>query len=193
MQANATSALTGLDKMWVNARRNNCWFLTNKIFSVLIATGLATFTASMKPDIIKYMNSSLTVTIEDEAEAIKHNASTYSFIYWLLFIYYSFSALDELIELYAVYFEREKGALGLLLEMNHFLGVGVIIYLTVFIYKTSVQLPQEYEHLHSWVNFQVIFLYICIALSLLITVCMHSMQRKVVRAKAEKHAAVKTE
>ena len=62
---------------------------------------------------------------------------TYNFIYWLLFIYYSFSALDELIELYAVYFEREKGALGLLLEMNHVLGVGVMIYLTVFNYKES--------------------------------------------------------
>ena len=54
MQAITSSALTGLDKMWVNARRNNGWFLTNKIFSVLIAGGLAAYTASMKPDIMKY-------------------------------------------------------------------------------------------------------------------------------------------
>ena len=127
MQAITSSALTGLDKMWVNARRNNGWFLTNKIFSVLIAGGLAAYTASMKPDIMKY-------SMENKDNK---NVDTYNFIYWLLFIYYSFSALDELIELYAVYFEREKGALGLLLEMNHFLGVGVMIYLTVFNYKES--------------------------------------------------------
>ena len=180
MQAITTSSLTGLDKMWVNARRNNGWFLTNKIFSVLIAGGLAAYTASMKPDIMEYSKQ------EDN-----ENVETYNFIFWLLFIYYSFSALDELIELYAVYFEREKGALGLLLEMNHFLGVGVMIYITVFYYKAE-QMPEKYAHIYRWVKFQVIFMYISVALSLLITGCMHSMQRKVVRAKADKHA-VKSE
>ena len=111
--------------MWVKARRNNALFLTNKIVSVVLAGSLAAYTGSLKPEILRYA----------EAQPDAENLNSYNFIYWLLFIYYSFCALDELIELYAVYFEREKGALGLLLEMNNFLGIGVIIYLTYFNYK----------------------------------------------------------
>merc|ERR1712178_337594 len=90
------------------------------------------------------------------------NVNTYNFCYWLLFIYYSFSALDELIELYAVYMEREKGALGLLLEMNNFLGIGVMMYLVIFNYRDNAVMPDEYAHLRDWLNFQVIFMYVCI-------------------------------
>ena len=42
----------------------------------------------------------------------------YTFMYWLLFLFYSFQALDELTELYISMAEREKGAIGLLFEMN---------------------------------------------------------------------------
>ena len=88
-------SLTGLDRAWVKARRNNCCFLTNKVVSVLLAGGLACFTASLKPDINAY----------GKAYPEKDNINSYNFIYWLLFIYYSFHALDELIELYAVFFK----------------------------------------------------------------------------------------
>ena len=168
-------SLTGLDRAWVKARRNNAIFLTNKIVSVLLAGGLACFTASLKPDINEY----------SKAYPDALNVNSYNFIYWLLFIYYSFHALDELIELYAVFFNREKGALGLLLEMNNFLGVGVIIYLMIFNYKESSTVPDEYAHLKSWINFQVIFFYIVLGLSVLMVICMRSMQAKVIRKKHE--------
>ena len=171
-------SLTGLDRAWVKARRNNAIFLTNKIVSVLLAGGFACFTASLKPDINKYAKA--------YPEAL--NVNSYNFIYWLLFIYYSFHALDELIELYAVFFNREKGALGLLLEMNNFLGVGVIIYLMIFNYKDSSTVPDEYAHLKTWINFQVIFFYIVLGLSVLMVLCMRSMQAKVIRKKREEEA-----
>lgn len=155
-------SLTGLDKAWVKARRNNAIFLTNKIVSVLLAGGLACFTASLKPEINAY----------EKAFPEATNVNSYNFIYWLLFIYYSFHALDELIELYAVFFNREKGALGLLLEMNNFLGVGVIIYLMLFNYSDASTVPDEYGHLKRWVNFQVIFCYIVLGLSVLMVLCM---------------------
>ena len=164
-------SLTGLDKCWVKARRNNACFLTNKIMSVLLAGGLAVFTASLKPDIMQY----------GKLYPEKDNINSYNFIYWLLFIYYSFHALDELIELYAVFFNREKGALGLLLEMNNFLGIGVIIYLMIFNYKESSNVPEEFSHLKNWINFQVIFMYIVLGLSVLMVLCMRSMQGKVTR------------
>ena len=164
-------SLTGLDKAWVKARRNDAFFLTNKIVSVLLAGGLACFTASLKPDINQY----------SKLYPENTNVNSYNFIYWLLFIYYSFHALDELIELYAVFFNREKGALGLLLEMNNFLGVGVIIYLMIFNYKESSVMPDDFKHLENWINFQVIFFYVVLGLSLLMVLCMRSMQAKVIR------------
>ena len=66
--------------------------MANKICAVLIAGGCSVITASLKPDLLRYKKT------HPEAE----NTNQYNFIYWLLFIYYSFTALDQLIELYAV-------------------------------------------------------------------------------------------
>ena len=171
MSNQVADSLSGIDSLWVKSRRNNWCFMTNKFLSVLLAGGLAVFTASYKPDIIQYE--------KDFPDAT--NGNTYNFYYWLLFIYYSFSALDELIELYAVYFEREKGALGLLLEMNNFLGMAVVLCLTIFNYKDEAKMPEKYAHLKDWLNFQVVFMYICVGLSVLMFGCFSHMQGKVVR------------
>ena len=168
-------SLTGLDNLWVKSRRNNACFMSNKFLSVVLAGSLATYTASLKPKILEYSQN------YPDAE----NLQSYNFIYWLLFIYYSFCALDELIELYAVYFEREKGALGLLLEMNNFLGVLVVIYLTIFNYKDLSKVPEEYSQLSAWINFQVIFMYVVLGISVLMVLCMKRMQNNVVRKKEE--------
>ena len=168
-------SLTGIDKVWVKARQNNACFLSNKIISVLLATSLAIYTGTMKPEIMQYG--------KDFPDAA--NKDSYNFIFWLLFIFYSFQALDQLIELYAVYFHREKGALGLLLEMNNFLGIGVIIYITVFNYKEEAKMDEKYAHLQRWINFQVIYLYIQLGVAILMFVCMSSMQRKVIRKQGD--------
>ena len=72
---------------------------------MLLATALAVFTLTYKVEVYYFSNTTVTV------------------IYWFLFIFYSFAALDELIEVYSVFAKREKGALGLLFEMNYFLGL----------------------------------------------------------------------
>ena len=51
-----------------------------------------------------------------------------------------------------MYFEREKGALGLLLEMNNFLGLSLIAYLTVFVNQSSADVPEEYSMLKTWLS-----------------------------------------
>ena len=86
-------------------------------------------------------------------------------------------------ELYACFLNREKGALGLLLEMNSFLGMGVVTYLAFFIYGNKADVPEEYKNLKSWINFQVIFLYISIVIGFLMYFCFRSMQSKVVLKK----------
>ena len=116
------SGLKGLPKLWLTLKNNDCLYLTNKVFSVLISFSLAVLTLSYKPTLAKYV----------EAYPEQENVSSYNFTYWLLFIYYGFAGLDELIELYAVYFQREKGALGLLFEMNYFLGFGTACYVVWF-------------------------------------------------------------
>ena len=175
--------LSGLDRAWVNARRNERCFLSNKILAVIIATTLAVVTASLKPELLQYK--------KEYPDAV--NTNQYNFIYWLLFIYYSFTALDQLIELYAVYFEREKGALGLLLEMNNFLGLALVTYLSIFIYSDTAKVPDNYSQLHTWLRFQVIWLYICLGLSLLIAVCFRYMQSKQVRKEETEESDAKKE
>ena len=63
--------------------------------------------------------------------------------------------------------------------MNNFLGIGLIIYCTVFNYKSSSEMPEKYVQVKQWVNFQVILMYVVIFLSLLMFLCMRSMQKKV--------------
>ena len=103
-----------------------------------------------------------------------------------MFIYYSFASLDELIELYAVYFKREKGALGLLFEMNYFLGVAVAIYITVFIYSSDSVVPTEYSSLFTYVMIQAYIMYAMIFLSFMVMLCMCQMNRKVKRRQGKK-------
>ena len=74
-------------------------------------------------------------------------------LYWLLFIYYSFTALDELIELYACMFQREKGSIGLLFELNQLLGVGCISYLGYFYYTEQHDVPEKYAAIESFVRY----------------------------------------
>ena len=164
--------LQGLDKAWVSMRRNNKIYLTNKFLSTALAGAMAVVTTSYKPTLQAY-----SVTYAEDVETIQ----SYDFSYWLVFIYYSFACLDELIELYAVWFNREKGALGLLFEMNYFLGAGVAIYLTWFVYQEHAVLPLEFTSLYNFLFYQVIVLYVTLGLCLFMFICMGSMQRKYAR------------
>ena len=137
-------------------------YLTNKIVSVLLCFGFAIYTLSFKRTFYQYRN------VYPDAE----NVSYYAFIYWLLFIYFSFHGIDELLELYAVYFKREKGALGLLFEMNYFLGFGIMIYIMWFVKQPmSAIADPAYASLLDFVNNQVVLFYISIAVSLFMTGC----------------------
>ena len=74
--------------------------------------------------------------ITDATQAEKDQfaaAGHYLLIYWLLFIYLSLQAMDEMIELFSVLNELEKGALGLFFEMNYFVGVCLSVYITWFV------------------------------------------------------------
>ena len=134
--------LSGLNLMWVKVKQTDGIYISLKVISCLLAGMFATLTLMKKPMLQNYA--------ADYPSA--ENKFSYDVLYWLLFIYYSFQMIDELIELYAVYFKREKGALGLLFEMNYFMGVGVAIYLVIFNNSTSVTMPDAYADLQNWIN-----------------------------------------
>ena len=132
-----------LDKLWLTSRRNDCVYTLNKLLSFLIATALAVATAAHKPMLQKYMLDLPDMT----------NVKQYNYLYWLLFIYFSFQALDELVELYAVLAKVQKGSIGLLFELNYFLGVGVLCYIGWFYYNNYQTVPQEYKALETFVGY----------------------------------------
>ena len=64
--------------------------------------------------------------------------------------------MDELIELYAVYFKREKGALGLLLELNYFLGAFIMVWILIFIRSDnalSFSTNSDNAHIYDWLHY----------------------------------------
>ena len=46
-------------------------------------------------------------------------------------------------EMYAVFFKREKGALGLLFEMNYFLGFLIAIFIMWFVNQSWAPITDE--------------------------------------------------
>ena len=150
-------------------------YLLNKICSVLICFGFAAYTLMFKGTFYAYRNE----------YPNEQNITHYALVYWLLFIYFSFHGIDELLELYAVYFKREKGALGLLFEMNYFLGVGVCIYILWFVRQDFFLITDPmYASLSTYVLRQNILFYISIGVSILITVCFHKLNSEVTKASA---------
>ena len=99
-------------------------------------------------------------------------------IYWLLFIYFSLQMMDEMIELFSVINQLEKGALGLFFEMNYFVGVVLACYIAWFNWHFEkpiavVESNQvKFDHMYNWLWFQYIYLYGCLFLSMMVY-CMY--------------------
>ena len=165
-----------IDRVWLFLHRNDFMYMTNKFVSVAICFGLAVYTLSFKRTFYNYAAE------YPDAE----NVSSYAFIYWLLFIYYGFAGLDELIEMYAVFFKREKGALGLLFEMNYFLGFGVTIYILWFVNQTMAPIADaQYSGLFDFVKLQVLLFWVACGVSVFLCGFF-----AVINSHAQRHKAV---
>ena len=160
-----------MDKFWIFLRQNDAAYIANKLISFTIAGGFAYATASHKPMLQKY-------TIE---QPLMDNVNAYNFLYWLLFIYYSFAALDELLELYRSYFKVPKSSIGLLFELNYFLGAGIMMYIGWFASQHMMTVPAAYKPIEEFLNFQIKLLYIMGAVTVFMWTCFCCMQRKITR------------
>ena len=104
---------------------------------------------------------------------------SYTIIYWFLFIFYSFQALDELIELFSVMTKREKGALGLLFEMNYIMGLALSVFLVVFVF-TNTATP-NFEPLYNWLYYQMVIFFVAFGAIAMMASCFAVIQKRTQR------------
>ena len=106
------SSSSRLERTWIDLKQNPMLYGLNKTISILMAVGLACVTISIRA---KVQKGQLLCETED-----------YKFIFWMLFVFYSFQALGELYEVFLQYNgNEEKGIIGLLFEINYFCGLYV--------------------------------------------------------------------
>lgn len=123
--------LNGYQVYWFKARRSN-WYYFIKCLSIAVSIAFAAITLSFKKTTQIFMIQEL----EDNAEpgATKSYAAYHILtIYWFLFIYFSLSGMDEMIEAFSVRLQMEKGALGLFFELNYLIGIFLTGYIFWFV------------------------------------------------------------
>lgn len=125
-----------------------------------IAGGFAVITLYLKLMAMKFIKSA-----DMEAEGNKAFAAAHmQNIMWIMFIYFCMHAMDELIEMFGQINEMEKGALGLFYEVNHFVGIGLSIYMSWFVLSQekpkfsadalSEAHNRDYKLMFNWIYFQ---------------------------------------
>jgi len=179
--------LRGYEGVWIKARRNNYFYVLNKLVSMGIALGFAIITLQLKLMAMNFIKS------QDEAGATnnKYTAAHMQNIYWLMFIYLCMQSMDELIELFSQINQMEKGALGLFFEMNHFVGIGLSIYIGWFvavmdqpIFGTDAKaaaLQKDYKLMYRWIYFQYIWTIFCFLFSIMVYCMYKGINNRVVR------------
>ena len=139
-------------------------------------------------------------------------ANHYLLIYWLLFIYLSLQSLDEMIELFSVLMQLEKGALGLFFEMNYIVGSILCIYNMWFVintgypklienedkktewvikeFVTTSEITQDHLNwMHNWLVFHMIYVFVSVAIALTVLFIYKNINAKITkRSKKEEEA-----
>lgn len=208
--ANKMNLLKGYEGVWIQARRNNCYYALNKIISITIAAAFAVLTLSFKKTTQIYFiqETRHNEEVVKAAEAVKGGAAPVESyeayhiltIYWFLFIYFSLAAMDEMIELFSVINQMEKGALGLFFELNYLIGMFLTGYITWFVFTFSPPEPaattkatgaaaKDLEHkfklMYNWLYFHFCYLFFSLFMILIVNGIFLSMNNK---AKAQKPA-----
>jgi len=187
---NRANLLKGYEGIWIEARRTNSYYIINKVISICIAFFFAAVTLSVKRTTLIYqqqMNSETTQT--GEAFHIRT-------IYWFLFIYYSLAGMDELIEMFSVINELEKGALGLFFELNYLIGAFLTGYITWFVMKFDPPKYNEelfknkatssqghYDHMFNWIYVQFCYMFFCVFMVLVVSCLYKRMNNQALKMK----------
>ena len=169
----------GAAKVWAILKHDNRVYITIKVLSVILSVVFAAYTLHLSGQVIQLRD-------EDKGDPAVFKNVPFRAIYWFLFIYYSFHACDELIELFSIFTKRPKGSLGLIFEINHFLGLGLTIYIFVLVFSTGQPKSEvltgakldSYNAIYNWLFIQTIFTYISFALSIILVIVMAHLNKK---------------
>ena len=99
--------------------------------------------------------------------------------------------MDEMIELFSVLNQLQKGALGLFFEMNYFIGCFVTAYIGWFIWNFDAPIAnaatikskgatetQAFANMYNWLLFHAYFTIFCVLLVIVINCIYRSMNAK---------------
>ena len=183
--ANKLNLLKGYEGVWIQARRSTYFYVLNKMLSITVALFFAFVTLSVKKTTLIYQRQQ-----DEDIDLNDSTAFHIRTIYWFMFIYYSLHAMDEMIELFSVINQLEKGALGLFFELNYLIGLfnaGHCIYFSfehkldaakLLIGETSetVSLPQRqasFDQLQNFLVFQYYYSFFSFFMLIMVW-CMYS-------------------
>ena len=99
--------------------------------------------------------------------------------------------MDEMIELFSVINQLEKGALGLFFEMNYFVGCALAGYIRWFIQtfenvnvpklksgEVDTEMEARFNHMYAWLYFQYIYIYLSAMIGIGVYVLYSNMDEK---------------
>ena len=140
--------------MWIKYRSHH---KTNKLVSIAISLSLLWWTLAYKNLAYAYYRASV------HAHVYPRHANLYNIVLWFTFVYYSFQALGEMMELYSSVLGRDRGVIGLLFELNQLQGlVLAVIYaswLVTGFYRVD---DQEYKALEWFVIVQTLMVFLAV-------------------------------
>ena len=113
-----------LERNWIAMKHNSFAFGLNKVLSILVSLCGALITITLRAGIPR--------------GEVPCDTEDYKFLFWMLFVYYSFHALGEMLEIYLVKSKTSKGLVGMLFDMNYFAG----LYITYRVLKAIYISPQ---------------------------------------------------
>ena len=149
-----------LDRIWISFR--DC-HTVNKVLSIAISLFMCYWMLEYKHEAYKYYHEA------QEAGVKPRQANIYSIMIWLSFVYFAFQALAEFLEIYSSVLGRDRGALGLLFEINQIVGIVVACYCLWWYYSEKYIIHEgfreKYEHLEMFVNIQVIMIWVALGFS----------------------------
>lgn len=175
--ANKLNLLKGYEGIWITARRNNFFYILNKVLSIVVSMSFACLTLYFKKITMVYKDQRDTQNPDVEDNVVFN----LRLIYWFMFIYYSLHGMDEMIELFSVINQLEKGALGLFFELNYFAGCVNAIHCIYFHFNyqlvpaalvtgdkyTVLEDKQSaFNHLENFITFQYIYSFFCFVMML---------------------------
>ena len=81
--------------------------------------------------------------------------------------------------MFSVLTKREKGALGLLFEMNYLMGFALTIYLVYFVFTHEAVVG--FEGLYNWLFYQMVVFFVALGVIVLMTACFVVIQKRATR------------